>query len=612
MNRNKGLAIWQWSLVLALVLALVATARANTIECGAYFKLGVKADGTVVAWGCDEWDMINVPPGLNGVVAVASLGVHSLALKEDGTVVAWGNNWYGQCTVPPGLTEVVSVSGGAWHSVALKSDGTVVTWGRNWWGEGAVPADLGPVVAVEAGWGHNLAIKADGTVVAWGRNDYGECNVPAGLSGVVAVAGGNGTSLALKGNGTVVAWGSNIFGEREIPPGLTDVVAIAAGNSHNLALKGNGTVVAWGQNLEGCTDVPAGLSGVVAVAAGNANSMALKGNGTVVVWGTNFGGQLNVPEGVTFMLPNRPPQANAGENISILSKDQAATILPGIASDPNISDSLQYRWLEGETALTAWQPVQNGQAPLNLGNLPILTLGQHNLTLEVTDGKVTAKDTMVLTLGNSAPNPAPSGGGTYQVNINVSLGGQVSDFDGDYLTYKWLRGGVELTQGAVAGVAGGQPVNLTPFIVSSLPVGDYEFTLEVSDGINPAVSGSVTVSIIDDTAPTLAPTVDQTILWPPNKRMVPVTIRANGADNSGLPVTLAATVSCNEPLAGAPYWTEPVINQATGMITLQLKADRLGKGKGRMYTIGITATDQSGNVSTARVVVSVPHDQGKN
>ena len=186
---------------------------------------------------------------------------------------------------------------------------------------------------------------------------------------------------------------------------------------------------------------------------------------------------------------------------------------------------------------------------------------------------------MVLTVGNSAPNPAPTGGGTYQVNTQVSLGGQVSDFDGDPLTYRWLQGTVVLTQGAVPGIQGGEPINLTPFLISNLPVGDHEFTLEVSDGTNAPVSKSVMVKVIDTTAPTLAPTADKTILWPPNKKMVPVTITANAGDNSGLPVTLTATVSCNEPNDGSPYWTEPVIDQATGIITLQLQADRLGQGQ---------------------------------
>ena len=97
-------------------------------------------------------------------------------------------------------------------------------------------------------------------------------------------------------------------------------------------------------------------------------------------------------------------------------------------------------------------------------------------------------------------------------------------------------------------------------------------------GVNAPVSKSVMVSVIDSTAPTLAPTADQTILWPPNKKMALVTIMANAGDNSGLPVTLTATVSCNEPNDGSVYWTEPVIDQATGRITVQLSGQSPREG----------------------------------
>jgi len=69
-----------------------------------------------------------------------------------------------------------------------------------------------------------------------------------------------------------------------------------------------------------------------------------------------------------------------------------------------------------------------------------------------------------------------------------------------------------------------------------------------------------------------------------------ITILANAKDNSGGPVSLSASVTINEPQQGlgdgdTPNdWTQPVINQATGTISLQLRAERSGSGNGRTGT----------------------------
>jgi alpha-tubulin suppressor-like RCC1 family protein len=52
--------------------------------------------------------------------------MHSLGIRADGTVAAWGDNWYGQRNVPAGLTGAVSVAAGGNHNLALKSNGAVV------------------------------------------------------------------------------------------------------------------------------------------------------------------------------------------------------------------------------------------------------------------------------------------------------------------------------------------------------------------------------------------------------------------------------------------------------------------------------------------------------
>jgi hypothetical protein len=272
------------------------------------------------------------------------------------------------------------------------------------------------------------------------------------------------------------------------------------------------------------------------------------------------------------------------------------------------------------------QVLEDGGCPFLLGSSIVpLSIGQHTLTLEVTRNDppaqydaVTASDDMILSIDNAAPHAVPTGAGRYLAYVPVMLGGEVSDFDGDLLTYQWLDGDVPLTTGTIQTTAGGGPATLTSFSVPNLGVGDHTITLVVSDGVNNPVSASIAVTIMADvTAPTLSPTQSTAILWPPNHRMVNVTIQANATDNSGLIPTLSAKVTSSEPQEGlgdgdTPIdWTEPVIDPDTGTITLQLRAERSGKGGGRTYTVAITATDESGNASTANVTIIVPHDKSK-
>jgi hypothetical protein len=59
-------------------------------------------------------------------VEVAGGSYHSLGLKSDGTIVAWGNNGSGQCDVPAPNADFVAVAGGSSHSLGLRSSDTPV------------------------------------------------------------------------------------------------------------------------------------------------------------------------------------------------------------------------------------------------------------------------------------------------------------------------------------------------------------------------------------------------------------------------------------------------------------------------------------------------------
>jgi rhamnogalacturonan endolyase len=95
----------------------------------------------------------------------------------------------------------------------------------------------------------------------------------------------------------------------------------------------------------------------------------------------------------------------------------------------------------------------------------------------------------------------------------------------------------------------------------------------------------------------------QSIIWPPNHQMVPITIDAKVVDLiDQAPTAKIVSVSSNENTGGLPQW------QITGPLSVSLRADRDGRGTGRVYTITIEARDASGNTTTGLVQVTVPHD----
>ena len=257
-----------------------------------YHSLGLKADGSIEAWGANTVGQTTVPFPNANFAAVSAGWNCSFGLKSDGTISAWGDNNMGQALVPFPNAGFVAVSGGGFHTLGLKSDGSVVAWGYNGRGQTAVPPPNADFVAVSAGLEHSLGLRSDGSVVAWGSDVYHQTEVPVPNTGFVAVSAGGFHSLGLKADGSVVAWGYNDFRQTEVPAPNADFVAVSAGLYHSLGLKSDGTIVQWGY-IWGPVPVP--NVGFVAVAAGREHSLALKEDGSIVAWGADYSGETVVP-----------------------------------------------------------------------------------------------------------------------------------------------------------------------------------------------------------------------------------------------------------------------------------------------------------------------------
>ena len=116
---------------------------------------------------------------------------------------------------------------------------------------------------------------------------------------------------------------------------------------------------------------------------------------------------------------------------------------------------------------------------------------------------------------------------------------------------------------------------------------------------------SGTVSVVDRTPPGISKmTASPNVLWPPNHKMVAVSLGVSVADACDANVASSCrivSVSSNEGSAAD--------SQITGRMTASLRAERSGKGD-RVYNVAVTCTDASNNSSTGTVAVTVPHDQG--
>ncbi|MCB9663217.1 MAG: hypothetical protein H6732_03825 [Alphaproteobacteria bacterium] len=277
----------------------VVRLQVHDLDVGLDHGLGLKPDGTVLAWGDNTNGMLGdgthdarpaagpvCAPGatdctgspLTDQAAVAAGLLHSLSLGRDGRVWAWGDNIAGQlgdgtlderltpvpvcdvgasdCAADP-LTGVVAVAAGAAFSLALRDDGTVLAWGANddhQLGDGTTEVRRTPVEVCGPG------------------PDVGPCT--GALDGVVAIAAGRIFSLALREDGRVWSWGSNAAGQLgrgvgelderahpvlvcgvdEVVPcdmGLQDVLVVDAGSTHTFAVRQDGLAFGWGRNGEG-------------------------------------------------------------------------------------------------------------------------------------------------------------------------------------------------------------------------------------------------------------------------------------------------------------------------------------------------------------------------
>ena len=147
----------------------------------------------------------------------------------------------------------------------------------------------------------------------------------------------------------------------------------------------------------------------------------------------------------------------------------------------------------------------------------------------------------------------------------------------------------------------------------ALPLGTNLITVAVADSAGYTATCGTTVTVVDTTPPVIvAASASPNMLWPPNHKMVTVTVNAVVTDNCGPAPWKIISVQSNEPVNGLGDGNTSRDWKISGDHTVVLRAERSGTGSGRIYTLTLQAKDASGNLSTpAAVTVTVPKSQGQ-
>jgi alpha-tubulin suppressor-like RCC1 family protein len=506
----------------------------------------------------------------------------SLAIKNgDGSVWAWGANYVGQLgdgsttqrgTPGPvtGLSNARAVSGGENHGAALLNDSTVWTWGFDYFGQlgdGNTEFRTTPVQVlnntkqVAASERNTYALKNDGTVWAWGFNFNGEV-------------------------------GDNTSNERHTPVrvvGLTNVSAVYSKKDFALALKPDGTVWAWGTNSIGQLGDETttarfepvqvhNLANVSAISGGAVHSLVLKTDGTVWTWGLNSHGQLGDGTLTNRATPVQVPglsnivQVAGGWIHSLALKPDGTVWSWGMNSDGQLGDN---------TTTDRNSPVQ----VLGLDNVVAIAAGGYQSMALKSDGSVWVwGDNENGQIGDNTLTDRLT-----PVQI-LQLGGLSFEdsLDGNFYASA-----------------------VSPRTLTGLSEGVHTYRVRAIDSagnIDPTPANYTW--IIDVTPPAITNiALNPAILWPPNHRMVTVSVGVNAGSCDLSSSCAIIAVNSSEPVNGqgdgdtSPDWN------ITGDLTVQLRAERSGSGPGRNYTLRIRCTDAAGNSAFANAIVNVPHDK---
>ncbi|MFC1925706.1 PKD domain-containing protein [Chloroflexota bacterium] len=312
----------------------------------------------------------------------------------------------------------------------------------------------------------------------------------------------------------------------------------------------NGTVVAYKWS-EGAT--------VLSSSASFSQVFAI-GDHTITLQVTDDDGLTDTDTVLVKVNPKQSPVADAGTDK--VAKDGSSVTLDASGSIDSDGTIVAYKWTEGATVL-------NNSSSFS----QVFAIGEHTITLEVTDDDgLTGTDTVLVKVNPKQPPVADAGG-----NQNVKDGTAASlnasgsyDTDGTIVSYKWSEGGTVLS-------------NSISFN-KVFALGDHTLTLEITDDDGLTGTDTVLIKVQPNQSPVAEAGANQTV-----KEGSKVTLDGSGSSDT------------DGTIASYKWWEGAIL------LSNNLSFDRafaIG-----IHTVTLEVTDEDGATGTDTVLITVNANQ---
>ncbi|MCG3208154.1 MAG: hypothetical protein FOGNACKC_01756 [Anaerolineae bacterium] len=640
------------------------------IAVGNAHNLALKSDGTVVAWGNDDFGQATPPTGLSDVTAIAAGGVHSLAVQcapvgnnpptvaADNASLTVGANQAavntGTMSDPDGDVAYVDASigvldfdlpNGTWIWIygtsglvqnlvvtitAFDANGNTAetTFTLNPTGSNTPPtANAGPdqtvyrndVVTVTGAWTDPEGAADNPYTWSWdldgdtipddsGTANYGDTVVRT-------------TSFAVDGAATLTFSVTDSAGESSSDTVVITVVNRApAANDQSLSTDED-------------TDLPITLTGSDAdndalsfsIESVPANG-ALNGTAPNLTYTPNpdfFGS-----DSFTFKVNDGLADSNiATVNITVNSVNDPAVAVDDsaitdedtpVTIDVQANDSAGPANEDAGLTTTAVTAPANGSADINgdgsITYTPAANFnGSDSFDYTVCDSDNACDEATVTVLVNTVNDPPSANDDSVTTDEDTPVTFNVLSNDNDP-DGNLDAGSVSVASSPANGSLSDNGSGSFTYSPAANFYGSDSFSYQVcdSDEACDTAQVSITVNSVNDAPVCGDVTPSVSTIWPPNHQWVPVTV-SGVTDIEGDPISISiSSIAQDEPTNGQGDGDTSPDGQGLGSDTAQVRAERAGKGNGRYYHIGFSASDGNGGTCTGTVQVSVPKSQGKN